>query len=75
MAQCAKAVAPLAYEAFEEHVLNGVRFSQGECKALLAMLDGNQHDLEGRSLAIFEAKLEKMRRAHKIEEPEEPALP
>jgi thymidylate synthase (FAD) len=75
MAQCAKAVAPLAYEAFEEHILHSVRFSRAECHALLAMMENKPHDLDGRALAIFEDKLAKMRKARPIEEPEEPALP
>ena len=34
MAQCARAVAPLAYEAFEEHILGSVSFSRAEGEAL-----------------------------------------
>ncbi len=75
LARCAKAVAPIAYEAFEEHVLGAVRFSRGECRALSALLDGREHDLEGRSLAVFEDKLEKVKAAGCFEEPEEPKLP
>jgi thymidylate synthase (FAD) len=75
MAECAKAVAPLAYEAFEEHVLGSVTFSKAECEALSALLGGKQHTLEGRSLAAFEAKVEKLRAAIPAETPEEPALP
>ncbi len=75
MAKCAQAVAPLAYEAFEEHVLHGVRFSRAECQALVAMIDGKAAGLEGRSLDIFTKKLEKMRSAQAVEEPEEPQLP
>ncbi len=75
MAKCAKAVAPLAYEAFEEHSLNSVKLSQSECIALAGMLDGKECALEGRALAIFEQKLAKMKGFQPIEEPEEPALP
>ena len=75
MAQCAKAVAPLAYEAFEEHVLGAVSFSRAECEALVAMLGGREVSLEGRPLAMFEDKVAKMRAAHAVETPEEPALP
>lgn len=57
MAQCAKAVAPLAYDAFEEHVQHGVRFSKSELAALKAMLAGEECPLEGRKKAIFEQKL------------------
>ena len=38
MAQMARAVAPMAYEAFEEHVLFGVRLSRTERDQLLGML-------------------------------------
>lgn len=75
MAKCAKAVAPMAYEAFEEHRLGAVRFSRAECAALVRMLDGQPHDLEERPLAIFQQKLDRMRSALPAEEPEEPVLP
>ncbi len=57
MAQCAKAVAPLAYGAFEEHVLGSISFSRGECEALAAMLDGREPELTGRALTTFQEKL------------------
>lgn len=75
MATCAKAVSPLAYEAFEEHVLNGVRFSRKECVALGKILEGREGGLKARSQAIFEQKLEKIRASVPIEEPEDPVLP
>lgn len=75
MAKCAKAVAPLAYEAFEEHVLHGLRLSRMECIALVAMMDGKPNPLEGRSLDIFQKKLAKMRECREIPEPEEPQVP
>jgi thymidylate synthase (FAD) len=75
MAECAKAVSPLAYEAFEEHILGSVSFSRAECEALAAMLAGKTHTLEGRSLAAFDAKVAKLRAAVPAETPEEPALP
>lgn len=75
MANCAKAVAPLAYEAFEEHSLHGVRFSRKECVDLAKLLGGGEGDLKGRNLAIFEKKLEKIKASVPIEEPEEPVLP
>jgi len=76
LAQCAKAVAPIAYEAFEEHAVNSVTFSRSECAALVAMMDGRPVTLEGRTLAAFETKITKMRAAHPaMEEPEEPKLP
>jgi thymidylate synthase (FAD) len=75
LAQCAKAVAPLAYEAFEEHHLGSVTFSRGECEALAATLAGRPHALEGRALATFEEKVSRLRMAEPAEPPEEPALP
>lgn len=63
MATCAKAVAPMAYEAFEEHVLKSVRFSQVECKALAAMLDGEEFEMEERPRRTFESKLKRIREA------------
>ncbi len=75
MALCAKAVAPLAYEAFEEHILGSVQFSRAELKALLAMIDGQAVELEGRPLAQFEEKVAKMRAAVPAEKPDEPVLP
>jgi thymidylate synthase (FAD) len=39
LAQCAKAVAPFAYEAFEEYTLRGARFGGSELKLLRAMLE------------------------------------
>ena len=39
MAKIVKAVSPLAYSAFEEHILYGQRFSQDELELILASLD------------------------------------
>jgi len=75
MAACAKAVSPMAYEAFEEHVLGSVRFSRAELAGVAAMLDQKPHGLDGRSAAVFEQKLAKMRSLVPVEEPEEPELP
>lgn len=63
MATCAKAVAPMAYEAFEEHILNSVRFSHSECRALAAMLDGKEFEMEERPRRTFESKLKRIREA------------
>lgn len=63
MARCAKAVAPLAYEAFEEHRLHAVKFSRSEAQALAALLEGHAFEMEDRPRAQFEAKLEKLKRA------------
>jgi thymidylate synthase (FAD) len=61
MAQCAKAVAPLAYEAFEEHSLGAVTFSRSESTALAGLLEGRTPELTGRALAVFQEKVEKIR--------------
>jgi len=61
MATCAKAVAPLAYEAFEEHVLGGVRLSRSECRALMAAQRGEESPLAGLDQIEFEEKLRKIR--------------
>jgi thymidylate synthase (FAD) len=75
MAECAKAVAPMAYEAFEEHILGSVSFSRAECEALAQLLSGKEHGLEGRSQVAFEAKVAKLKAAVPAETPEEPTLP
>ncbi|GIV02355.1 MAG: flavin-dependent thymidylate synthase [Fimbriimonadales bacterium] len=61
LAQCAKAVAPMAYEAFEEHILNSVRFSRSECAALVAMLEGREISMEDRPRRVFDAKLKRLK--------------
>ena len=71
MAECARAVAPIAYEAFEEHILGSVNFSRAECEALAALLSGNPIELTGKNLAAFEAKVSKLKAAEPAEEPEE----
>lgn len=60
LAQCAKAVAPMAYEAFEEHALFGLSFSRSEARALAAMLEGREPELTGRPLATFQEKLRRL---------------
>ncbi|MBA3726428.1 MAG: FAD-dependent thymidylate synthase [Armatimonadetes bacterium] len=57
LAQCARAVAPLAYEAFEEHRMYAVKFSRSECRALEAMLEGKEPELEERPMLAFKRKL------------------
>lgn len=71
MARCAQAVAPLAYEAFEEHRMGSVTFSKAECEALAAVMDGGSHGLEGRPAVMFEDKLAKLKAAKPAEAPEE----
>ncbi len=75
LAQCAKAVAPMAFEAFEEHMMNSVTLSRNECAAIQAMLQNQANPLEGRALAIFEQKLKRMSEVAPMEPPEEPTLP
>lgn len=60
LAQCAQAVAPLAYDAFEEHRMHAVKFSRSECKALAAMLRGEEPELDEKPLAAFKSKLAKL---------------
>ncbi len=57
VATIARAVAPLAYESFESHMLRGARFSSDELGAVRALLQGGPNPLTGRRLAEFEAKL------------------
>jgi len=75
MAKCAKAVAPMAYEAFEEHHLGSITFSQKESEALASLLAGGEAGLEGRALATFEEKLAKLKSTRGAEQPEDPILP
>jgi thymidylate synthase (FAD) len=75
IARCARAVAPIAFEAFEEHVLGGARLSRAECAELARRLDGLGPGLEGRALEAFEAKLALLRAqaAGTCDEGEEPS--
>ncbi len=57
IARIAQAVAPLAYAAFERHVLNGRRFSSDEVAVLREMVAGRENPLSGAALREFEAKL------------------
>lgn len=57
IARIARAVAPLAYDAFERHVLNARRFSADEMNALRGMLEGHPHTFEGIQKLDFETKL------------------
>ena len=74
LAQCAKAVAPLAYEAFEEHVLGAVTLSRAECEAVARMLSGMPVQLEGRPLREFEGKLARIQEAKPAETPDESGI-
>ncbi len=57
LATFAKAVAPIAWEAFEEFKLFAVTFSQSETRELHARLAGLPRVLEGIQLEEFETKL------------------
>jgi thymidylate synthase (FAD) len=48
MAKCAKAVAPMAYDAFEEHVLGGMQFSREELQAIRDMIGGRSCEIENK---------------------------
>jgi thymidylate synthase (FAD) len=61
MSDCARAVAPLAYGAFEEHILGSIQFSRGECEALAALLDGREVVLTGRALTAFQEKVKRLK--------------
>jgi thymidylate synthase (FAD) len=45
LATCAKAVAPVAYEAFEEHILNAVTLSKNELQELRKVITGIHEDI------------------------------
>lgn len=57
LARCARAVAPLAYEAFEEHRMYAMKFSRSECKALSQLLSGGKPEMEEKALAAFMKKV------------------
>ncbi|MHB8637029.1 MAG: FAD-dependent thymidylate synthase [Fimbriimonadaceae bacterium] len=61
MATCAKAVAPLAYEAFEEHILGALELSRSEIAALGATMAGLSPGLSGQALKRFDEKLLQIR--------------
>lgn len=57
LAKCAKAVAPLAYDAFEEHRMYAVKFSRRECRALAAILHGKEPEMGEKELLVFKKKV------------------
>ena len=57
LAVIAKAVAPWAYESFEEHILYGANFSRSEIAALKDMIAGKTCTLEGRLRKEFFIKM------------------
>ena len=75
LAKCAQAVAPFAYEAFEEHILGSVSFSKAECAALARMLAGGEPGLDERPMKAFMEKVEKLHVSVPVEAPEEFVTP
>lgn len=61
MAEMTAKVAPMAYDAFETHLLNSVKFSGIEMKALARVLNGEKYSLDPAAEADFKRKLEKIR--------------
>ncbi|MEB3284224.1 MAG: FAD-dependent thymidylate synthase [Candidatus Sericytochromatia bacterium] len=57
MASLAKRVAPLCYSAFEEHVLEGRRFSRSELACIRQALAGQEIQLSDKARADLETKL------------------
>lgn len=58
IAKIAKAVAPHAYQAFEDYILNSLRLSRREKTALGNVMKGLDPGLEGKELDKFNNKLE-----------------
>jgi thymidylate synthase (FAD) len=63
LAKCARAVSPLAFEAFEEHRMYAIKFSRTECRALAAILEGREPEMEEKTLMAFRRKLESLGQA------------
>jgi len=61
MSEMTAKVAPMAYDAFETHSLNSVKFSGIEMKALARVLKGEEYSLDPAAEADFKRKLEKIR--------------
>lgn len=57
IARITRAVAPMAYDAFERHRLRGAHFSADELDALRRMLKGEENPLTGSRRREFEKKL------------------
>ncbi|MCK9243976.1 MAG: FAD-dependent thymidylate synthase [Candidatus Marinimicrobia bacterium] len=68
IADLARAVAPLAFKAFETHILKSVRFSGPEIQALALNLQGHEHALKGTCRSEYEAKLKKIKSESDISE-------
>ena len=57
LAEIGKKVCPVAFEAFEEHIVMGTRFSKSEMDALRAILRNQKAELDERSMRRFIDKL------------------
>jgi len=57
MAEITKAVAPLAYEAFERHRLNGKHFSSEEIEVIHGLTRGEDNPLKGLKRKEFDEKM------------------
>jgi len=60
IARLTRAVAPMAFDAFEKHVLQAVKFSGPELAALNNLLNGQPHGLNGIHKTEFEHKLSRL---------------
>jgi thymidylate synthase (FAD) len=72
IARIAKAVAPLAYAAFERHVLRACTLSEDEVEAVRAMVQGKDNPLQGSRRRELEEKLGLTGTAAAAAKPEHP---
>jgi len=56
IADLTKAVAPMAYNSFENHILNGQRFSREEIEVIHKLMRGEENPLTGLNRLEFEQK-------------------
>jgi len=61
MSEMTQKVAPMAFEAFEKHVLNSFDFSGKEAEALSKILKGETPDLSGSAKTDFEKKIQRLK--------------
>jgi len=60
IAKITKVVVPIAYDAFEKHVLNVIKFSGKELEALSDQLQGKPHSLTGIHQAEYDRKIKRI---------------
>ncbi|MDD5764954.1 MAG: FAD-dependent thymidylate synthase [Candidatus Marinimicrobia bacterium] len=60
IAKITKVVVPIAYDAFEKHILNVIRFSGKELEALSDQLQGKPHSLTGIHQAEYDRKIKRI---------------